>query len=299
MLETIDKAIVRLIYIILMFSMIYLYRFAHSFFYPSIGNQLLKRIFPSKNSVSSLHFFSHIVGLGIMYSGFQIFLGQGLLLGILDFIVLTLVAFTSYLASLYIMNSIVLYNFEYNDEVIKRQNYSYSIISSTHALTVAFIIKTVLIKSEHSVVLFIFLWLLSMVLLGLSSKFFENIFKLGLNKLIVQKNLAVAFTFMGMTLGNGLIISTCLSSQLVDLKSYALEFTIKLVLSFIMTPLIRSGLILIFKLQEDFQTEQKDNHAIVPETGYGIFQGCLYFTTCLITTVIIGDISYESLFPTY
>jgi hypothetical protein len=128
-------------------------------------------------------------------------MSEGFLYALLDFFLEAVIGFIVYLASIYILESIVLFNFEYQDEVLKRKNYAYAIISLTHSLGLAYVLKIVLAVSNHSVIMLIFLWLFSIVLIGFATKSYSIISKLPFNRLLVQKNLGLAFSYLGFLLG--------------------------------------------------------------------------------------------------
>lgn len=141
--ELFDKLILRVVFTLFLCLVLFLYKYAHSFLYPSSRHQLFKRFFPSKNSSDTLHFFSRIIGVGIIFSESSFNMSEGIYYALFDFMIQSITICGTYLLSIYIIESIVLYNFEYHDEIIKRKNFSYSLISFANSLGLAYIIKTV------------------------------------------------------------------------------------------------------------------------------------------------------------
>ncbi|CBW27672.1 putative membrane protein [Halobacteriovorax marinus SJ] len=300
--ELFDKLILRIVFTLFLCGILFLYKYAHSFLYPSSRTQIFKRFFPSKNSADTIHLFSRLIGIGIILSEFYFTMSDKFYLVLIDFFVhATLVSFI-YLISIYIIESIVLYNFEYHDEIIKRKNMSYALISFSNAIAVAYILKGVSSVSQSSIIILLFLWLLSMVLLGFSTKSYSLISKLSFNRLLVQKNLAVGISYLGFIWGWALVINASFDHELLNIKWYSIHVILKLILALLIIPIFRSGLIFIFKLQDDFnianksKTNTSDSSA---EIGYGVYEGAIFFTSCFLTTVITGNINFGNFYPVF
>jgi len=301
--ELYDKLILRVIFTLLICFIIYLYKHAHSLLYPSIRHQLLKRFFPSKNSPDTIHLFSRIIGIGIIFSNFYFNMSEGILIALFQLLIESAFVVVLYLGSIYIIESIVLYNFEYSDEILRRKNYAYSIICFSHSIGLAYILKTVINVAHASIVMTFFLWLFAMVLIGFSSKTFPIISRLSFNRLLVQKNMAISMAYMGFIWGQCLIISSALDHQLDDIKWYSIQVVLKILLSLIIIPILKKGLIFIFKLQDDLPVKKEDNKETTISTevelGYGIYEGAILFTACFLTTVITGNIQYGNFYPSF
>lgn len=299
--ELFDKLIIRMFFTIFICIMLILYKYAHSFLYPSTRSQLFKRFFPSKNSPDTLHLFARIIGIGIIFSEFYFNMSEGPLLALIDFCIQSVIVCGLYLASIYIVESIVLYNFEYQDEIVKRKNFSYAIVSFSHSIALAYIIKAVLSVSKTSFILLFFLWLFSIVLLGFATKTYGIISKLSFNRLLVQKNTAVGISYLGFIWGWSLIISSSMNHELVEIKWYTIQVILKILLSLIIAPIFKSGLIWIFKMQDDLNRSKGENKNELAEAefGYGLFEGAIFFTSCFLTTVITGNIHFGTFYPVF
>lgn len=300
--ELFDKLILRIVFTLFLCGILFIYKYAHSFLYPSSRTQIFKRFFPSKNSADTIHLFSRLIGIGIIFSEFYFTMSDKFYLVLIDFFVhATLVSFI-YLVSIYIIESIVLYNFEYHDEIIKRKNTSYALISFSNAIAVAYILKGVSSVSQSSIVILLFLWLLSMVLLGFATKSYSLISKLSFNRLLVQKNLAVGLSYLGFIWGWALVINSSFNHELLNIKWYSIHVILKLILALIIIPIFRSGLIFIFKLQDDFNSTSKTKASSADtgaEIGYGVYEGAIFFTSCFLTTVITGNINFGNFYPVF
>ncbi len=299
--ELYDKLIIRIIFALLVCFIIYIYKQAHLFLYPSIKHQILKKFSPSKNSTDTIHLFGRIIGIGIIYSNIVINVSDGMYFALGQLFLESIMVIMLYLASLYILESIVLYNFEYADEILRRKNYAYAIICFSHSISLAYILKTVIKVSNSSLIMTLFLWLFAIVLIGFCSKTFQIISKLSFNRLLVQKNIAVAISYMGFILGLCIIISSSLDHSLQDIKWYTIQVILKILLSIIIIPIVRKGLILAFSIQDDLQVKKDDpeDKTLSVELGYGIYEGSILFTSCFLTTVITGNIYYGNFYPIF
>jgi hypothetical protein len=299
--ELFDKLILRIIFTLFIIAILYTYRYAHAILYPSAKQKLLKRFYPAKNSSDTIHLMSRILGIGIIFSEFYFFISDGIIYALIDFFIESSIAFSTYLLSIFILDSIVLYNFEFEEEILKKKNFAYAIVSLTHSLCSAYMIKLVLAVSNHSMIMFIFLWLFGIVLIGFSTKTFEYLSKLPFNRLLVHKNLGVAISYLGFLFGWTLIISSALNNQLEDVSSYSVQVLLKIVLSLIIIPIFRKGLMVVFKLQEEVAPEIKTEDADhqMQSLGYGVFEGISFFSSCYLTTVITGNIHFGTFYPVF
>ncbi|MAE58210.1 MAG: hypothetical protein CME69_04975 [Halobacteriovorax sp.] len=299
--ELYDKLILRVIFAVLVCFMIYIYKQAHLVLYPSIKHQLLKKFFPSKNSTDTIHLFARIIGLGLIFSDFHINLSSGIGVAFMAMMIESLIIIALYLGSIYIIESVTLYNFEYADEILRRKNYSYSVICFSHSIGLALLINTIVKVSQGSLIIIFFLWLFSMVLIGFGAKSFPLLSKLSFNRLLVQKNIAIAFSYTGFFWGQCLIISSAFDHTLTDIRWYSIQVITKIILSLIIIPIFMKALVFIFNIQNEVPTTTDKNGVISSdvEIGYGIYEGAIIFTTCFLTTVITGQITFGSFYPTY
>ena len=304
--ELLDKLIVRIIFALFICVVLVLYKYAHAILYPSSKLQIFKRFYPSKNSADTLHLFARLLGIAMIYSEFYFYMSEGILIALFDFLIVATAAFVLYLVSLYIIDAIVLYNFEYTTEILKRKNFSYALIAFTHSLGVAYLIKAVLNVSKDSLIIIAFLWLFAMVVLGFASKSYSFFSKLSFNKLLIQKSLALAFSYSGFIWGWVFIIASAMNRPLNNLWTYTMQTLLNIMLSIIIFPLFKKGIVVIFQIQNDLVAATNNNHgnlavreAIIPKVGYGIYEGTVFFAACFLTSVITGRISFGTFYPTF
>lgn len=298
MAEIFDRLVIRLLLAAFVCLMIYLYRYAHVIFYPTVKRQVLKRINPAENPSDTLHLFSRLVGISIIFSSITLNESSGFFLSIFHFAVWGTIAIILYLLSLYIVESIVFYNYDYTDEILKRRNMSYAFISFCHAIVIAYLTRTVMMEAENSLVILLVLWLYMLVIVGFSVKYFTFISKLTFNRLMMQKNLSLCFAYGGFTLGAGIIIASCFDQEHYDITVYCIQVLLKTILSLIIFPIFKKGLVKIFpvKLGNDRAHEgmlEADQQSL----GYGIYEGCIFISGAILTTMIVNRIQFGTIYP--
>lgn len=289
-----DKLLIRILFTIFICIALFLYKYAHLVFYPSNKKQILKKIYPSENYVDTLHIFSRLIGVALIFSTLEFNEYIGISISSFHFFIWSIIGFSLYLLSIFIMESIIFYNFEYKDEVLKKKNAAYGIVSFANAICLALIIKTIFKESENSLIILLILWLFSMVLFGFSTKLFQLFSKLSFNSLMLQKNLGLAFAYTGFLFGNTIILISAYSHEHIDITTFLIQVILKTLLSALILPLFKIGLTYVFKIQtnEDAGLQEKHMHL-----GNGIYLGALYLTASLLTSIIIGQIHFGTIFP--
>ena len=237
--EIFDRLIIRIIFSVFILLLIFLYRYAHRFLYPSSKKQLFRKFYPSQNSADSIHMFSRIIGICLIYSTLGFNENTGIFVSLFHFFVWGILSFSIYLISIYLTESISLYNFTYTDEVLKRKNMSYAIVSFSIAVCIAILIRKVVIESEFSIILLVMFWLYALVLFGLCIKMYRFSSRLKFNQLMIQKNLGLAFSFSGYLFGINTIILTAFNQEHLDIKRYAVQVTLSVLLSLIIFPIFQ------------------------------------------------------------
>jgi uncharacterized membrane protein YjfL (UPF0719 family) len=153
--EIFDKLLIRILFTVFICIALVLYKYAHILLYPSSQKQVFRKIYPSENYIDTLHFFSRLIGISLIFSSLEFNEYIGISISTFHFFVWSIIGLIFYLISIYITENIIFYNFEYKDEVLKKKNPAYGIISFVNAICVAFIIKTVFKESENSLIIFV------------------------------------------------------------------------------------------------------------------------------------------------
>jgi len=297
--ELFDKLILRFIFTAYICLTLYLYKYVHRYLYPTVRGQLMKTFYPEKNTCDTLHFFSRLLGIGIIFGQFYFSLNDGILLALFDFLLRSTLAFVFYLTSLYVLESIVLGNFEYSTEVLKNKNMPYAIIAMSHSVGMAFLMNKVLQVSGNSIILMLIFWLFSLILIGLSFKAFPLVCNLPFNRLVVQKNNAIAFAYLGIFWGWVVIIYYAFGQDLKDIRWYTILFILKILLSLIILPIFLRALRFIFNIETKNIMNSDDDQFENFDVGAGIFHGVMFTTACYLTSVITGQIHFGSFYPVF
>lgn len=293
--ELFDKLILRIVFTMVVCAMLFFYKYAHMMLHPSSRKQIFREFHPTKNAADTLHFFARLIGIGILFSEFRFDLSDGFFLAMLDFAVQGFFAAGLYLLSVYTLESIVLYNFEYTDEIVKKRNMAYALVCFVNSIALATLLKTCLEVGEQSLVMLFFLWLFSMVLLGFAYKAYGIFSKLPFARLLMQQNLAASISYAGYTLGWTMLISGAIDQSLTDIKWYSVQVLLRLLLSLIIFPIFRKGIMIIFRVDKNYATDKEPTAE--GSLGYGIFEGCLFFTSAFLTTVITEHIHFGTFYP--
>lgn len=298
--ELFDKLILRIIFSLYICLILYLYRYIHAYLHPSAKQHFLKKFHPSKNGPETLHLISRLLGLGLIYSEFYFYISDGIVYALTDFFIQAVIAALLYIGALYIMDSIILYNFEYQGEILKRKNMAYSLVSSTLTLGVAYIMRTIIHVSNDSIVIFFFLWLLGLVLLGFASKSYSIFSALPFNRLLIQKNIGLSLSYLGFFWGWVILISSALNHEISDIRWYGAQVVLKILLSLIIFPIFKRGLALVFQIGSKGLRDSSSAEELADvDVGIGINEGGSFFTSCLLTTIITGQIHFGTFYPVF
>lgn len=296
--EIFDKLIIRFLFTVFICLGLLFYKYAHVLFYPSQKKQILKRIYPSENYVDTLHIFSRLIGIALIFSTLEFNEYIGFVRSVLDFFILGSSGIVLYLLSLYILDNIIFYNFDYKDEVLKKKNLAYGIVSFTVSISLAFLVQTIFRESEHSLIILFILWLFALVLFGFSTKLYQYASKLPFNSLMIQKNTGLSLSYSGFLFGCTLIIISAFHHEHHDLVSYCIQVILKTLLGVLIFPVFRLGVIYVYQIQDQLDDGVKTASAQeVPHLGYGIYEGAVFLVCGLLTSIIIGQIHFGTIYP--
>lgn len=295
--DLLDRLTIQFLYLIFVLILCVVFYYLYSFIYSNQYKMVLKKFYPSKNSAHTIHLFSRIFSLLYVLGSFQIFIQKDIILSSISFIFYVLIFFILYGVSLYVFDSITLYNFEFDVEIFNRKNLSYAVISGANAISVGFLIKHIGLISFHTIINTIFLWLLSMVLVGSSIKLFPYIFRQSINRHIVQKNLSIAITYLGFITGNTFITLSAFPNKRMTFEYYSLYVFNSLLILILMTSLIYWGLKKVFRVYEDYVGDLVEETHKEPEVGHGIHNAILYFCSSYLAIIITTKINFGTFYP--
>lgn len=290
--EIFDKLLIRILFTIFICFSLILYKYAHIIFYPSNKRQAFKKLFPAENEVDTLHLFGRLIGIALIYSSLEFNEYIGVFISSFHFFVWGILSFCLYLISIWMLDGIILYNFEYKDEILKKRNYAYGIISFVLSICLSLILRTVIEESESSLVILFVLWFFSLTLFGLSIKLYKYVSKLNFNSLMIQKNLGLSISYGGFLLGTTIIITSSFDHDHTDLINYLVQILLKIILGAFIFPIFKYGINYAFKIQ--IKDELNHNNEFI---GYGIYEGCSFLMTSVLCSVIIEKIHFGTIYP--
>lgn len=292
--EIFDKLLIRVLFTIFICIAFMAYKYAHAFIYRKQRKQILKTLHPADNPIFTIHTFSRLLGIAVIFSSFEFKEYMGVLISTLHFFTWSLLGIVIYLISIFIIESIIFYNFEYKDEVLKKKNISYGLISATNAICLAFIIRCVFKESDHSIIILTILWLASMVLIGAGIKLFKYVSVFSFNSLMIQKSICIGIAFSGFLIGNTVIISSALVNEHYQIVSYLIQILLKTLLAILIMPLFRLGLHSLFKIKEEASISNLDE---LEKIGHSTYEGAVYITSCMLTSIVVGQIHFGTIYP--
>jgi uncharacterized membrane protein YjfL (UPF0719 family) len=294
--EIFDRLLIRIILVLVVCGVLLLYKYAHMLFYPTMKQQVTKRFYPAQNPTDTLHLFSRLIGFAIILSSLGFDETHGFFLAVFHFLVWGTLTSMLYLVSLFIVESVVLYNFEYKDEILKRQNLSYALICFAHALSVAYVTRSVVNQSENSLVILFVLWLLSMVFLGFGSRYYGIVSKLNFDRLVGQQSVSVALSYTGFTLGLGFLIGESFRQEHYDITMFCVQVLLKMLLGLIVYPLFKIGLEYIFKTRNYAAgPDQPLTEVGLQNWGYGFYEAALFLSSAILTSMIVNQIQFGTI----
>ncbi len=296
--DILDVFLIRFLFVLIICCQIGVYKYLHFLLYPSSKNYLFKEFFPSRNPAETIMVFSRILGLGLIFSNFNIFLTQGFFFATFDFILSSTITFSLYLLSIYILESIVLSDFEYVDEITRKNNIPYALVSASYSIGIPIIFKAYLTHSiyedAHSIIYIIFMWCFTIVLLGFAVKSYSFLSKLNFNNLLVQKSYAVGFSYFGFFIAWAIIVASALNQPILDIKAFGISLILRIILSLLIFPIFKGIIPYIFQIQDDLETNIPAEKSQLPSFGIGIYEGVLFMTSGFLTTMVTSNLIFPS-----
>ncbi len=296
--EILDRFILRILFVAFTCLLLFFYRYAHYIFYPT-GKRQLKKIFdPLTNPSNTLHYLSRVLGITLIFSGLEFNYFYSLPVGILNMLIMATVTIALYLSSIYLTESIILYKFDYSDEILKRENFSYSVINLAMNISLALLIKQIVSEAENSLVILSLLWLYAMVIFGFTTKLFPFYSIFNFNQQLIQKNMGLALSYAGFLIGNTLILILAFDQDHYDIRSYSIRILLKILLSSILIPVFVKVLYKIFSIKQK-KVYKREGHKISHENsvGMGLVEGVLYLSAAVLTSMIVYKINLSTIIP--
>jgi hypothetical protein len=156
----------------------------------------------------------------------------------------------------------------------------------------------IMLEAENSLVILLVLWLYMLVIVGISVKYYTFISKLTFNRLLIQKNLSLCFSYGGFTLGAGFIIASCFDQEHYEITVFCIQVLLKTILSLIIFPLFKKGLVRIFPIRmTEARAFEGEIDTEMQSLGYGFYEGCIFISGAILTTMIVNRIQFGTIYP--
>lgn len=209
MSEIFDKLLIRILFTMFICLSFFLFKYAHYLFYPSHRKQILKIVAPNENFTNTLSLFGRILGLGIIYTSFEFNEYIGMAISTIHYFIWSSIGIILYLVTINLSDWIIFQNHKFKDEILKKKNNAYGIVSFANAIAIALILKKIFLASNYSIYVFASLWLLMTALYCGATRLYKYCAEHSFNSLLIQKNTGLAFSYAGFLLGNALILYGC------------------------------------------------------------------------------------------
>lgn len=294
--EIFDRLLIRVLLVGIVLAVVATYKAAHFIFYPTMRGQVRKRFYPGENPADTLHLFSRLIGFAVVVSSLGFDEEKGIMLSLFHLLVWGTLTSALYLLSLYLVESIVLHDFEYKDEVLKRHNTAYAIVCAAHALAIAHVTRVVVDQAENSLVILFVLWMLAMVVMGFGAKLFGVLSRMNFTRLITQKNPSIALSYLGFTLGLSWLVAESFSQEHFDITMYCIQVVLKILLCLVVFPLFKMGLHALFKVHMG-GANGGSHEPDMQNWGYGAYEGAQYLSAAVLTSMIVNHIQFGTIYP--
>jgi hypothetical protein len=294
--EILNQLIIRILFVIFIVVLLVIYKYIHIWAYPSKNKQFTKIIYPAENAADSLHAFGRIIGIALVFSNISAFDGHNVFYSSINFFFKSFICFAFYIGSLFITEGIVFYNFTYEDEILKKKNMAYALISFSNCIALAFIIRTVFFESQHSFILLFILWLFSICIYGFVLRSFRWISQMSFKKMLIHKNISLAISFLGYSIAATILILSALSQKhdVFEFFDYLIQIIMKMILGVLIFPLIKKMMIIIFRISDELETNEQ-----MSEIGFGVFEGTIFLAAALLTTMVTAQINFGTIYPVF
>jgi hypothetical protein len=113
---------------------------------------------------------------------------------------------------------------------------------------------------------------------------------------MIQKNIGLGFAYGGFLLGNMVLLRSVFAHEHHQIQSYLILVTLKTLLAILILPLFRSGIHFIFKIDMT-ESPKLDQDESTKHLGQGIYIASVYLTTALLTSIIVSQIHFGTIYP--
>lgn len=239
MSEIFDQLLIRIIFTLYLCLGFFLFKYSHFLISAFHRKKLSKKINPNLNTTYSLDIFSRIMGLAIVFSPLEFNEYIGMSYSTTHFFIWSSIGILSYLGSLMVTNFVIFQKYQFVEEVEKKKNTAFGCISCANSISVAFMIRHILMSTHYSFFKFTLSWVIVTLLYCAVTRLFQLYSQNSFNTLMIQKNTGLALGYAGFLICHALIISSSLISEVTHDIPSELAFSLKILIGFTLVGLIK------------------------------------------------------------
>lgn len=284
--EIFDQLLTKIMFSALLLIMLVAYRFLHLLLYPHAKKQVMSLYSPFENMPDTIHYYARIIGICIVFTSFEVHLFNNIFMGIFHFIFWILVDIVFYLLALYILELVILHAFQYQQEVLKRKNLCYAIITATIAISLAILIRNIVVIADYSIPFMIILWLFMVVVFGLLAKQYHLVSRFSFSKSVFSQDLGVVFSYVGFLVSITLLVYFSFSQTQKSVGNFIISTLTHLLLCGILLPIFFYGIQRVFLMTQKMTIPiyHQDHNQ---QFGVGLTEAMLFLTAALLTIVVV------------
>jgi len=289
--ENLDKIFIKIIMGLIVIGMVVSYRVAHELIYFS-GKKNFFKIFNSHvNPAESIHYYARILSSSILIYPLILTFQDDFFSLFIHITTWSILAFGLFISSVYFVENTILNHFDYKNEILKKENYAYALISATLSLCFALSINFVIKNADFSIPIVIILWFLSLIFLGISSKIYTALTSFQFMKDILAKNLGAAISFAGFMSGASLILFMCLNQEYIEFTEYFIQMASDLTLCLFFAPLFYLFLKRVYLRNTNFtQMHYVRGGTFQLYLATGLTEATLFLTSSILTILTVFNL---------
>lgn len=291
--EIFDHLIIRFVFAITLCFLLYSYKYLHFLLYPSGKKQVLQLFNPLTNTADSIHYFGRLIGMGVIFLSYDIHFYDNLPQTIFYFSFWSTVDIGIYLLTMTILEGILFYKFDYQQEILKRKNITYATLSAFLSINAAFILKKAISLSEHSVPTLVTIWLLGLVLFALIAKQYSFFSIFNFSKQIYSRDNGVLFSFTAFITCISVLLTKAMETEAISLTNYLGNFLVKVLLCSIFMPIFYQVIKMIYLVKQKMTLVIYDHTVNGKELplALGILEAMLFCLTSFMTYAVVFGIN--------
>ena len=203
--------------------------------------------------------------------------------------------------SIYVFESIALYNFSFEDEIYKRKNIAFSAVTFGISLSAAYIVREIFYISQGSLINLFFLWLFTTVLFGFALKSYLLLTDRNLNQVVLQQDNFAAISHVGFSWSWAILIASALDTEIKDYTRFMAFTIIQIILSIIIFPIFYKGISIIFGVKKGIvsrnKARRKGKTIAKEDSQAGIYEALVFLATAYFTSMITSQVHFGSFYP--